>query len=175
VSVASQELYAVGTVAKAIGVKGEVIVEPMTATPRRFKRGMPVFIGATPQTATRVSSVERATTNGRGVRLKLAGLETRTEAEQLRGAIVFVDADHLVRPPRGSYFVHDIVGMTVETTGGAAVGKVTDVWKLPANDVFVIAGPEGEILIPAVKEFVTRIDPATRTIRVKLIEGMVVE
>jgi 16S rRNA processing protein RimM len=50
---------------------------------------------------------------------------------------------------------------------------VREVLKMPANDVYVVSGKGTEILLPAVKEFVLKIDLASRTMKVRLIEGMV--
>ena len=77
--------------------------------------------------------------------------------------------------PRGRYFVHQIVGLTVLDQHSAVVGRVRDVLKLPAHDVYVVEREGRELMIPAVREFVRGIDPESGIVRVHLIEGMVEE
>jgi 16S rRNA processing protein RimM len=65
--------------------------------------------------------------------------------------------------PRGSYYLYQIEGLDVYTTGGELVGKIEEVLSMAANDVYVVRGPgvddpTGELLVPAVKEIVKKID-----------------
>ena len=123
-----------------------------------------------PRSASREPSV-----SGRGVRLKLAGIDDRDAADRARGKILFVDEAHRAKLAKGQYFVHDVLGLAVREEGGSDLGTVADVLRYPASDVYVIRGDRGEILIPAVKEFIRSVDLETRTMTVRLIEGMVPE
>jgi 16S rRNA processing protein RimM len=68
-----------------------------------------------------------------------------------------------------------VIGLTALDERGAVLGRVRDVLKLPAQDLFVIERHGREILIPAVPEFIRSIDPEGGTLRVHVIEGMVEE
>jgi 16S rRNA processing protein RimM len=173
------ELFAVGKIVKVFGVHGEVIVQPMTDVPGRFNTLKRVYIGTSGEGAAKSGEepaeamLEHARVEPRGVRVKLAGVNDRTAAGHLVGLLMFVDVRARVRIPKGRYFVHDLLGMSVIDQKGKRVGVLKDVLRLPAHDVYVIEGDGQEIMVPAVKEFITVIDLATRTMRVKLIEGMV--
>ncbi|MEW6509693.1 MAG: ribosome maturation factor RimM [Bacteroidota bacterium] len=169
---APPDLYAVGTIAKAYGVRGDVVVQPLTDSAARFRKLRNAWLGRD-TVAAREVRIERATVDSRGVRLKLEGIDDRTAAGELRGMMLFVDKTHRVRLPAGSYFVHDVIGLAVRDRDGADLGTVADVLRYPANDVYVVRGNGREFLLPAVREFVTAIDLATRTMTVRLIEGMV--
>ena len=104
--------------------------------------------------------------------MKLKGIDDRNAAERLRGRILFVDEAHRAKLPKGQYFVHDVLGLAVREEGGTDLGTVADVLRYPASDVYVVRGDRGEILIPAVKEFVQSVDLGARTMTVRLIEGM---
>jgi 16S rRNA processing protein RimM len=166
------ELLAVGTVVKPFGVQGEVVVQNFADSPARFRTLTRVYAGTDAATArpvrVRCTSVER-----RGVRLRIEGIADRTAAEKMVGTLLFVDAGPRAALPRGRYYVHDIVGMRVEDEAGVPLGSVEEILKYPAHDVYVIRGPRGEILLPAVKVFVRSIDPTRGLMRVRLIEGMV--
>ena len=105
--------------------------------------------------------------------LKLKGIDDRNAAESLRGKVLFVDEAHRAKLPEGEYFVHDVLGLAVREEGGTDLGTVADVLRYPASDVYVVRGDRGEILIPAVKEFVRSVDLGARTMTVRLIEGMI--
>jgi len=172
VSATPDQLYAVGTIVKAIGIAGEVVVQPMTDFPAKFRTLRRLWIGPDNASATQ-AAVEKAVVSPRGVRLKLRGVDDRNAAEGIRGKILFVDEEHRAKLSRGQYFVHDILGLEVREEDGGELGTVADVLRYPASDVYVIRGSRGEILIPAVKEFVRAVDLASRTMTVRLIEGMI--
>jgi len=171
VSIAPDQLYAVGSVVKAIGIAGEVVVQPMTDFPARFRTLHLLWLGADSSSVAE-TVVEKAVVSPRGIRLKLKGIDDRDAAERIRGKLLFVDEAHRAKLPKGRYFVHDVLGLAVREEGGSDLGTVADVLRYPASDVYVVRGDRGEILIPAVKEFVRSVDLGTRTMTVRLIEGM---
>ncbi|MBM2841023.1 MAG: rimM [Bacteroidetes bacterium] len=76
-------------------------------------------------------------------------------------------------PKKGTYFVHDVVGMTVVDEHDNNIGTIKDVLRFPAQDVYLVEHNGNEWMIPAVKEFVDSIDVASKTMRVRLIDGLV--
>ena len=76
-------------------------------------------------------------------------------------------------PPDGRYFVFDVIGCRVWDDHGRFLGEVTEVLEMPASDVFAVrleAG--GEILLPGVRDFVTRIDVDRQRIDVQGVEEL---
>ena len=171
---ADPEHLAIGRIVKPFGVHGELVVEPLTDDPERFTELRTVLLGPDADTL-RPVSVERVRVTGRGVRLRLEGTRDRDAAEALRGLFVFVSAADCIRLPPGRHFVHTLIGLSVVSEEGERLGILTEVLKLPAHDVYVIRGEHGEMMIPAVEEFVRRIDPSAGTVTVRLIEGMSAE
>ena len=165
-------MLAVGEIVKPFGIRGEVIVQPMTDSPARFRQLKAVWMGESSASAEELA-VERAVPEARGVRMKLKGINDRTSAERTRGRLLFVDRAHQIRPSAGRYFVHEVIGLQVRDERDTVVGTVTDVLRYPASDVYVVQGERGEVQIPAVKEFVRSIDLRNRTMIVRLIEGLV--
>jgi 16S rRNA processing protein RimM len=168
----SGALLAIGSVVKAFGIRGDIVVSPMTNDARRFKTLKHVFIGRDEATASE-TQVLHVTLDHRGVRMQVASVTDRTSAENLVGAILFVKEKDAVRPPKGSFFIHDVIGLRVIDEKGKAVGILKDVLRLSPNDVYVVEKDGKEILLPAVKEFVKRIDIEGGTMSVQLIEGMI--
>jgi 16S rRNA processing protein RimM len=166
----ARSLYAIGTITKVFGVKGELVVAPFTP-PSRFERLKRVFVG-TSGTAAAVRDISSVTTGTNGVRLALSGVKDRAEAQTLVGSFVFVEESDLEELPAGSYFVHDLVGLRVVEESGREIGTLRDVLKMPAQDLYVIEKDGREIMVPAVKEFIRMIDVQKGVMTVRLIEGM---
>jgi len=169
-----QELLAVGRIVKPFGIRGELAVESLADSPDRFRTLREVYLGPDAETA-HPERITRASIEPRGVRISLASVTDRTAAEQVAGNFLFVDARHRVKLPRGRYFVHQVVGLTVLDQEERVVGRIREILKLPAHDVYVVERHGREIMIPAVKQFVLSIKPEAGVVRVRLIEGMVEE
>jgi 16S rRNA processing protein RimM len=67
--------------------------------------------------------------------------------------------------------VHDIIGSRVIDEQGRKVGTVEEVWKLPANDVYVVREGKRELLVPAVQSVIEKIDTQGKQIRVRMTEA----
>ena len=72
----------------------------------------------------------------------------------------------------GEYYHFQILGLEVRTTTGEVLGRVEQIISTGSNDVFVVRGPRGEVLIPAVDDVVKSVDPAAGRIEVEVVEGL---
>ena len=90
--------------------------------------------------------------------LKLSGYDTREEAGVLRGQWLQIPEDQAIPLEEDEYFLFQILGLSVETVDGTHLGTLTEVIETGANNVFVVKGPHGEILIPDIPEVVSDID-----------------
>ena len=62
-------------------------------------------------------------------------------------------------------YLHDLMGLEVETTDGQHLGELREVLFTNANDVYVVRGPAGEVLLPAIRDVVLQVDvPARRMV-----------
>jgi len=69
--------------------------------------------------------------------------------------------------------VRDIVGCSVVNEDGEALGTIADILKPGANDVWVVKRPKGkEWLLPVIDDVVLAVDVAARTVKVRLMEGL---
>jgi 16S rRNA processing protein RimM len=162
---------AVAHVVGVHGIRGDLRCVLLTDFPDRFKRGLRIFLGDEHSP----HEVERARLERNRVVLKLNGVDSRTDAEALRGATIFVAEGDAVRLPRGSYFWHQIIGLRVRTAGGKVLGTVAEIIETGSNDVYVVrrSPPDsGELLLPAIKDVVRKIDLARGEITVELLEGL---
>ena len=66
----------------------------------------------------------------------------------------------------------DLIGLDViDNKSGEVYGKVTDVINRGASDIYVVETPQGEKMVPAVEEFIKKVD-IDRGIFVEPIEGL---
>jgi 16S rRNA processing protein RimM len=99
--------------------------------------------------------------------LKLAGVNDRDAADLLRGYSVQIPRAEAWPLPPGTFYTFQILNLPVLTVAGAPVGTVQDVITTGSNDVYVLRTPDGgELLVPAIKEIVTEINPAAGYIRI---------
>lgn len=155
----------VGRIISPHGLRGEVNVEALTDFPERFKPGSRLWLDGSPR------RVEQSRRQDRLVCLKLDGVDTRSDAEKLRGKELMLPSAEDLREP-GRYYLHDIVGLRVEDEAGAVLGRVADVLSTGANDVYVVQGDRGELLLPAVDDVIKAVDLANGRITVELLPGL---
>jgi 16S rRNA processing protein RimM len=154
----------------AHALRGEVRCRVVTDFPkRRFKRGSRVLIGRHPYT------ICGARIQGDLVYLKLDEVEDRTAAEKLRGLDVEVAREEALPLPRGQFYWHEVIGLSVEdATTGENLGEVHDILETGANDVYIVrGGSHGEILVPAIKSVVKKIDPTAGRMLIEPLPGLI--
>ena len=166
----SEDLITVGRSTKAHGVHGELEATPETAFPERFLRRTRYYMQG-PRSGW--YQVESARMHGGRVLLKLAGVESREQAETLRDHELQVLRATLPALPEGEYYWFQITGLEVVDGDGVLIGLVTQVLQEPANDVYVVQTPKGkEILLPAIKQVIRTIDLEHQQMVVDLMPGL---
>jgi 16S rRNA processing protein RimM len=125
----------VGRVRKAHGIRGEVVVEPITDAPDAiFASGRRVFAGtATGDLAPNGAQlhVESSRPFNEGFLVAFAEVPDRTVAETWRGRYLLLPADELPPPRDDEVYVHELPGMRVELESGELVGTVEETYELP--------------------------------------------
>jgi len=162
---------AIGQIIRPHGVHGEVLVAVLTDFPERFDALQVVYLGDAQEADP--WQVTAARWHRDQVLLKFQGCPDRTAAEQLRGWLVQIPVEETMPLPEGEYYVHQLIGLDVVTPEGEKLGQVSQVLFTNANEVYVVSGPRGEILLPAIADVIERIDLDAHQMQVRLIEGLV--
>lgn len=155
------------------GTQGDLRVKPYGRFPERFRQLRVVYAG--PEHKEYAILHRRA--HGPGLVLRLEGVITLDAARALFGSTLFVPEAEAVKLPAGEFFVHQVIGLRVVTTGGDELGTISDVIETGSNDVYVVRRPAGapgsrEVLLPAIKDVVRRIDPGEGIVEVELLPGL---
>jgi 16S rRNA processing protein RimM len=99
--------------------------------------------------------------------VRLAGIDSRTEIEALRGALLEVPTEQVPEPEEDAFWVFDLIGCEVELEG-RVLGVVREVLDRPANDVLVVTVEGGDdLLVPFTRDAVPHVDIAGRTLSVR--------
>lgn len=166
---ADQGRVAIGRIRRAHGVRGELCVQPYAAEPSRYASLECVEVKGAQR------AVVGVRTHGADILMCLEGVESRSDADALRGAELFVAARERAPLPEGRYYVDDLVGITAVDVDGATLGRVEEVLALPAQDLLRLSTPYGEGLVPMVKAMVVAIDLNARRIVLDLPAGLLPE
>jgi 16S rRNA processing protein RimM len=151
------------------GVRGALLVEAAPDLAHLITPGMRIFLGAerTPAVAAEMRP------HGRQFLLLLDGVTDRQAAEIHRDSPIHLSGEGLPALPQGTYYHWDVLGLEVVSEDGEPLGRVREILKTGANDVYVVRGPTGgEILLPAIESVVLKIDLEAQRMTVHLLPGL---
>ncbi len=161
------ESVKLGKITAPVGIRGEVRVYPFTDEPTRFSDMKNLDVSGVSY------DIENVRYSKNMVVVKLRGVNTRNEAEALRGKELFLDKELLWDIPEDTYFIKDLIGLSVRAADGELIGVLADVIKNTSQDLYEIKTVQGKtFLLPAVKEFVLDVNMDKREMTVRLIEGL---
>lgn len=158
----------VGFVLKPQGLKGEVKVKPLTDDINRFDDLDEVYIKAGQDYIPLKVTSRRYMKDF--VYLSFDGYEDRNQAEKLRNEYLWIPREKAIALPEDTFFIADLIGCSVRTNEGECLGHIEQVIQTGSNDVYVVNGSKGEILIPALKKVVLQVDIVNKSIEVEVSE-----
>ncbi len=163
-----KQFLEVGQIVNTHGLKGDVRVDPWCNGPEFVCEFKTLYLkdGST-------VTVEKARVQKNVAILKLKGVDTIEQADLLRRTVLYVNRDD-VDLEDGEYFIQDIVNCVVrDVDTGTVYGKVTDVFKTGANDVYQITTDDGkEYLIPVIDDVVINTDIDSGVIEIRPLKGI---
>jgi 16S rRNA processing protein RimM len=173
---AEPEYAIVGLIRKAQGIRGEVVVEPLTNKPDVvFASGSRVFAGTANGDLAVVRDVrgeeERPTLTiagskpfKKGLIVQFEELKDRDSADLWRGRYLLAPFSELPPLEEDEVYLHDLVGMNVVSAQGEQIGTVTTFYELPQGIMLDIDTSRGSVVIPYRPEIIVQTDIAARTI-----------
>lgn len=177
---ADHELVIVGRVRKAHGIRGELIVEPITDEPDAvFAPGRRVFAGTVRGDRApdgRELHVERTSRFKGGLIVAFREIVDRTTAEQWRERYFLVPRSELTPLDEQEVYVHELLGMTVRLESGEAIGEVVDLYELPQGLALDVRLPgKRNTLVLLYDQSVIDVDRDARAVTVVVPEGLLDE
>ena len=173
----------VGRVRKAHGVRGELVVEPISDEPDAvFASGRRFFVGdeeGRPDARGTTVEVVGARPFKDGFLVTFAGIADRNAADLWRDRYLLIPESELPAPADDEIYLHDVPGMRVELPDGTIVGRVATVWELPQGLMLDVVrepldenGREATVMIPYDERTVHSIDRDGRRIVVDVPAGL---
>jgi len=166
-----RNLITVGKVVGAHGIKGVLKVLSMTDFPERLKERKRVVFYDERDLVVFEGELEKLSIEGSLLLLKVKGCETRDMAEKLLGSFIKVKEEELPPLGEGEYYFHQILGLSVYTQEGKFLGKIVEILRTGANDVFRVVGDK-EYMIPALKSVVKEVDLKRGVMIIAPMEGL---
>jgi 16S rRNA processing protein RimM len=159
------EFLAIGTIARAHGIKGDMVMNVLTDFPERLRPGRTVYIGDDHLPF----QLTNAKPHGKTMMIKFKEIDNREQAAEYRGKVVYVRTASVPRLPAGEFYFHEIIGLTVVDEQGQVLGTLESILETRANDVYIVKKQDGtDLLLPAVEgEVILGVDLEQREMRVR--------
>jgi 16S rRNA processing protein RimM len=164
-----KSFIAVGKILRAYGNSGRVKILVYSGLSDRFRNIDVIYLKGPSGMEGRILKEVKEENE---VIIKLKGIDSREDAKELVGTELFLPEAESIDLPENSYFRHSLIGLEVVDLQKQKIGVVEDIIEMGGNDILVVRGEKREILIPAVAEFVKSVDLETRSISVRLWDGM---
>lgn len=164
---------AVGRIVKPHGIRGELVVEPLTDSPElRFVQGSALEARRRGGTAQDVM-VASVRSHGGRMLLSLHEVPSRDEAEQWRGVLLIahIDPGETADAPE-EFHDHQLEGLRVDDQAGRQLGAIREIVHTPAGELLAVRTSEAEVLVPFVAEIVPEVDLGQGRVVVAPPEGL---
>ena len=161
------DAIAVGRVLGTHGTTGQVRVKVFSDVPQRFDPGQLLYCNHRP-----LHIIDSAPNPRNQVTLKFQDIDSPAAAQDLVGHWLTVPAESGPPPLEGEYFHYQLLGLRVLTDQGEELGEVAEILETGSNDVYIVEGASGQLLIPAIADVVRQVDLERGVMTVKLMEGL---
>ncbi|MGN9164052.1 ribosome maturation factor RimM [Tissierellaceae bacterium HCP3S3_D8] len=161
----------VGKIINTHGIKGEAKIFPITDDMERFSYLEKAYIG---EDKTEVF-LQNVRYHKGIVIVKFREFDNINQVIDFIDDFIYVDDEHRIILPDNHYFIHDLRDCDVFDMSGRKIGVVKDVLQTGGNDVYIVDDDinKKEYLIPAVKDFIKKVDVSDKKIVIDPIEGMI--
>ncbi|MDO9559281.1 MAG: ribosome maturation factor RimM [Syntrophales bacterium] len=161
----------IGEVVRPHGVKGRIKAKSYLVSKDTIHRLDEVFIRRSEEPAVRFQ-VKTLQADRKTLLLELEGIEDIDAAARLVGCRILISPGKLEKLPENEYYWHELLGLQVTTEAAQNLGTIASIIPGENHDVYVCAGNEREILLPAVREVIRKVDVAAGVMVVRLLKGL---
>ena len=167
-----KEYFEIGQIVNTNGLKGVLKIKPFTDDITRFNELKTVYISINKKL--KEFEIETVRYAKNMVFLKLKGIDTVEEAENYRNLYIQINRENAAELEENSYYIADLIDCEVITDEQVNLGKIVDVFPTGSNDVYVVKDDVGkQILLPAIKDVIKKVDVENKTIIVHLLKGLI--
>ncbi|BFT66114.1 ribosome maturation factor RimM [Parvimonas sp. KA00067] len=162
------EFIEVAKIINVHGIKGTVKIYSLTSNIERFKADCKFYIDK--KIAVTIKSVRELSSEL--ALLTFNEYDNINQVLEFKNKGLFVEESDLLELPDNEFYIYKLIGMDVYNQDDKFIGKIKDVLTTLANDVYDVDYNGKSVYIPAVKEFVKKVDMENSIIKVNTIDGM---
>ncbi len=167
-----EEYLEIGQIVNTFGIKGQVKVVPFTDDITQFDTLKQIYIEK--RKNLELFEIEKSNYHKNMIILKLKGIDTPEQAESLRNCYIKINRKDARKLPEGTYFIVDLIGLDVYTDEEKLLGTLEDIYNAGSSDIYVVRTSEGkQILLPAIKDVIKKVDIENKKVIVHIIEGLI--
>lgn len=156
----------IGKITGTRGLKGELRVEPWCDSPDILAGLKKIYVNG------KVLNILSARVQKSMVIMAIEGISNIDEAEKLRNTIINIDRNDL-KLEKGQYFIQDLIGLKViDADNDNLYGKINDVFKTGANDVYQVTDGNKNYLVPVIQDVVLDVNIAEGYVKIRPIKGI---
>ncbi len=142
-------------------------IELLSDVPGRFDVGRDLLVDGSPFPITDTRQTGPST-----ALIWLEGINSRGQVVSLTGKFLSAFPEDSHSLDEGEFFHYQLIGMQVRAEDGEELGDIEEILETGSNDVYIVRGPSGEVLIPAIAHVVMEVDVAARLMLVRLPDGL---
>lgn len=168
-----ENYFEIGKIAGTHGIKGTLRIFPTTDDPSRFNLLKEVTVENKNERT--VCKVHKVAYHKNFVLLTLEEYNDINTAEKLKGGRILIPEDQALPLGKDEYYTRDLYGISVYTEDGELLGRLSEIYKTGANDVYAVLGErtgEKELLVPAIRQCILSVDIKNRKMTVRLLKGL---
>ncbi len=165
-----KEYLEIGQVGTTHGVRGELRLNPWGDGPEFVKKFKTLYRDDKGQQPLKVVSCRP---HGNVAIVKFEGVNSIEQASALKGVVLYMKRSD-VKLPEGKWFISELIGCQVLDADDNTIcyGTIENVEPVVANDIWYINTPNGQVIIPAIKDVVIKCDVADNKVYIRPLRGL---
>jgi 16S rRNA processing protein RimM len=166
----AEPLVPLGEIVTTHGLNGWLKLNPYNLNTTTLSSGVEVVLEKAGERS--LHRLEASQPHRNQVLVKFQEVGSIDEAVKYVGSILSIGEDALESLPPGQYYQYQVVGFEVFSVGGERIGLISAIMSAPGGDLYVVQGAGKEHLIPAIREFVEKVDFTSGRIIVNPPDGL---
>lgn len=167
----TKELEYIGTISGSKGFKGEMQVSDVPVGIENLRSGCKIAVGYSSK-FTKSYTLESWKYGKKKSNLKLVEIKNENDVKAIVERGIFVSKEDIITKELA--LTDEIIGCNVfDFETGEELGKIVDVWYLPANDVWLLKMKDGNLPLPVIDDVIKNVDIKNEKILVNLIPGLI--
>ncbi len=163
--------FKLGTIKKTHGVDGSISIYLDTDNPMHYATIKHFFIEINKSLIP--FFIEKININKNFAAVKLEDVNSIPQAMEFMNLPVFLPDEMLAKTQNRDFYHEDAIGFKAIDVAYGDIGIITDVTEIPGQQIFIVTNDTNEIMIPAIQNFIEKIDIVSKTIIFKTPEGLI--